>query len=135
MKALSRFAVILLAASALLATTGCNTVSVNSFQYVGGPLYAATNPAQIQVLRVAPTRPHVRLGEVTATPFSDSVSVQKIELTLQQAAAKMGADAVVIVSDSTRVTGAYVTGPWYGRTVQQTTARVIVGVAIRYTDK
>ena len=44
----------------------------------------------------------------------------------------MGADAVVIVSDRTQVAGATITGPWYGRTIQQTTARVVVGVAIKY---
>ena len=114
---------------------GCNTVSVRSFQYVGGPTFPPSDPAQIQILRAAPDRPNERLGEVTAVPSSDSVSVQKIEESLRQAAAKMGANAVVIVSDSTQVTGAIVTGPWYGRSVEQTTARVVVGVAIRYTGK
>jgi L-amino acid N-acyltransferase YncA len=81
-----------------------------------------------------PNRPNVRLGEVTAEPSSDSVPVQNIEAKLRQAAAQMGADAVVIVSDRTQVTGAMITGPWYGRTLQRTTARVIVGVAIKYTN-
>ena len=114
---------------------GCNTVSVRSFQYVGAPNFAPTDPAQVQILRAAPDRPNERLGEVTAVPSSDSVNVQKIEESLRQAAARMGANAVVIVSDSTQVTGAIVTGPWYGRNVEQTTARVVVGVAIRYTGK
>ena len=116
-----------------LAVTGCKTVSVSSIQYVGGPVYAPSNPAQIQILRTPPTRANVRLGEVRAEPSSDSVSVQQIETKLREAAAKMGADAVVIVSDRTQVTGAYITGPWYGRSIQQTTGRVIVGVAIKYT--
>lgn len=122
-------------AAGLFLLTGCKTVSVSSFQYVGGPVYAPTNPAQIEVLRTPPVRPHVRLGEVTAEPSTDSVSVQKIEQALREAAAKMGADAVVIVSDRMLVTGAIVTGPWFGRTVQQTDSRVVVGVAIRYTGK
>ncbi len=112
--------------------TGCNTVSVSSTQYIGGPIYAPSDPAQVQILRVPPNRPNVRLGEVTAAPSSDSVSVQQIEAKLRAAAAKMGADAVVIVADRTQVTGAIVTGPWYARTVQQTTGRVVVGVAIKY---
>ena len=49
------------------------------------------------------------------------MGVQKIDAALRKAAAKMGADAVVIVSDRTQVTRAIVTGPWYARTVQQTT--------------
>jgi len=118
---------------ALVAVTGCRTVSVSSFQYVGGPTYAPSAPAQIQILRAPPTRPNIRLGEVRAEPSSDSVSVQQIEAKLREAAAKMGADAVVIVSDRNQVTGVFVTGPWYGRTVQQTTSRVVIGVAIKYT--
>ncbi len=119
----------------LLVVTGCNTVSVNSYQYVGGPAYAATPPAQVEVLRAFPTRPYVKLGEITAVPARDSVSAQKIELKLQQTAATMGADAVVITSDGNQVTGAMVTGPWYGRNVQTITSRVVVGVAIHYTGK
>lgn len=112
--------------------TGCDTVSVSSTQYIGGPIYAPSNPAQVQILRIMPNRTHARLGEVTAQPSSQDVGVQKIDAALRKAAAKMGADAVVIVSDRTQVTGAIVTGPWYARTVQQTTGRVIVGVAIKY---
>lgn len=133
MKTPIRFRLLPLAAAALLAVTGCNTVSIRSNQYLGGPTYAPSDSAQIEILRSPPGRPNVRLGEVTAEPSSDKVSVEKIEASLRTAAAKMGADAVVIVSDRTQVTGAIVTGPWYGRTVQQTTGRVIVGVAIKYT--
>ena len=124
---------IIAAATLLFAVTGCKTVSVSSIEYLGGPTYAPSNPAQIEILRTPPTRPHVRLGEITAEPSSDSVSPQQIEAKLRQSAAKMGADAVVIVSDRTQVTGAVVTGPMFGRTIQQTTGRVIVGVAIKYT--
>ena len=89
----------------------------------------------VKILRKEPTRPHVQLGEVRAEPSSDSVSAQKIELALQNAAAKMGADAVVIVYDRTQVTGAMVTGPWYGRSFQTIVGRVIIGVAIKYTGE
>jgi len=135
MKTLTRSFAPLLAVAVLLFATGCNTVSVRNMQYIGGPTFAPTDPTTIEILRTPPTRTHVRLGEVTAEPYSDSVSVTKIEESLRTAAAKMGANAVVIVSDRTEVTGAMITGPWYGRTLEQTTGRVIVGVAIRYTDK
>jgi hypothetical protein len=74
----------------LLLADGCKTVSISSNQYIGGPTYAATDPASVQILRTPQLRPHVRLGEITAEPSSDNVSVQKIETSLQKAAAKMG---------------------------------------------
>ena len=116
----------------LLVATGCNTVSINSTQYVGVRQFPPTNPADIEIMRAEPKRPNIRLGEVRAEPSSDSVSVQKIEQALQNAAAKMGGDAVVIVHDGTQVTGAIVTGPWFGRSVQTIQGRVVVGVAIKY---
>jgi hypothetical protein len=121
--------------TALLLTTGCNTVSISSKQYLGSPTYAPSNPAQIQILQAPPTRPHVRLGEVQAEPSSDSVSVQKIEQSMREAAAKMGADAVVIVYDRDQIVGAFVSGPWWGRSVNTVTGRVIIGVAIKYTNE
>jgi len=133
MKTILRYLASFATAAAVFIMTGCNTVSTSQTQYLGGQTYALSDPAQIQILRATPGRPNVRLGEVTAEPSSDNVSVEKIEAALRKAAAKMGADAVVIVSDRTQVTGATITGPWYGRTIQQTTARVVVGVAIKYT--
>jgi hypothetical protein len=124
---------LLTATVALVALTGCNTVSTSVKQDIGGPTYAPSNPAQVQILRTQPTRPHVRLGEVTVQPSSDSVPVTEIEAALQKAAAKMGADAAVVVYDKTQTTGAYVTGPWWGRQVQTIQGRVIIAVAIHYT--
>ena len=124
---------LLTAAVALVALTGCNTVSTSVKQDIGGPTYAPTDPAQVQILRTQPTRPHVRLGEVTVQPSSDSVPVTEIEAALQKAAAKMGAEAAVVVYDKTQTTGAYVTGPWWGRSVQTIQGRVIIAVAIHYT--
>jgi hypothetical protein len=123
------------AVAALFLATGCNTVSINSHQYLGVSQYPPTNPAQIEILRQAPVRPHMQLGEVRAEPASDSVSAQKIEAALRQAAAKMGADAIVIAHDRTEVTGAMVSGSRYGGSVQQIVGRVIVGVAIKYTGE
>ena len=117
---------------ALVVLTGCNTVSTSVRQDIGGPTYAPSDPAQVQILRAPPTRPHVRLGEVTAQPSSDSVSAVEIEAALRKAAAKMGADAAVVVYDKTQTTGAYVTGPWWGRQVQTIQGRVIIAVAIKY---
>jgi hypothetical protein len=119
-------------AGALLFVTGCNTVSISSKQYLGGPRYAPSNPASVEILRTEPTKPHVKLGEVQAQPSSDSVPIEQIETALRTAAAKLGADAVVVVYDKTQVVGAVVTGPGWGRSVSTITGRVIIAVAIKY---
>ena len=134
MKRSINWALSLAALAGLMAVTGCNTVSTTSHQYLGGPTYPPTDPATIQILRVAPTRPHVQLGQVQAEPSSDSVPNLQIEQALQKKAARMGANAVVIVADRTQVMGAVVSGPLWARSVDNITGRVIVGVAIRYTQ-
>lgn len=125
----------LAALTGLVAVTGCNTVSTSSRIYLGGPNYAPTDPMQVQILRTAPTQPHVQLGQVQAEPSSENVSKEKIEQALQKAAAAMGANAVVIVADRTQVMGAVVTGPLWARQLDTISGRVIVGVAIRYTQQ
>ena len=116
----------------LAGASGC--VSVQSRQYLGVEAFSATNPSTVEILRHPPTRPHLRLGEITVEPQSNT-SVTTIEQKFRQAAAKMGANAVVIVSDKTQLLGIQDTGPWYGGDLTPITGRVIVGVAIRYTDQ
>jgi hypothetical protein len=125
-KLLSLAAVVTLAA-------GCNTVTVTSNQSIAAPTYPATDPTTVQILAGPPVTPNVRLGEVSAQ-LQGTPTKEMIRQKLQTAAAAMGANAVVIVSDREQVLGAYVTGPWWGRQVQTDTARVIVGVAIRYVQ-
>jgi hypothetical protein len=122
------------AITGLMAVTGCNTISLQTNQYIGVPTYPPTDPATIQVMRTEPTRPNVKLGEITVEPSSMNTPVAKIESKLQEAAAKMGANAVVIVVDRTQNMGAVVTGGWYNRQISPVIGRVIVGVAIHYTQ-
>jgi hypothetical protein len=119
-------------AAALLWAAGCQTVSISHTQDLGGPRFAPSDPAQVQILRTEPTRPHVRLGEVRAEPSDPSVDVTKIEAAVRKEAAKMGADAAVVVYDKTQVTGAQVVGGWLNRTIQETEGRIIIAVAIKY---
>ena len=133
MKTTARSLASLAAFAALWVVTGCNTVSVSTKQDLGVPIYPATDPATVQILRTPPTAAHVRLGELTVQP-EGKPTVQQIEGKMRQAAAKIGANAVVIVADRTMIMGAVVTGPWWGRTLAPETGRVIVGVAIRYTQ-
>ena len=100
----------------------------------GVPSYAPTDPATVQITREQPTKPHVQIGEIVCEPSSLNTPVPKIEAKLQQAGAKIGANAVVIVVDRTQSVGAVVMGGWYNRQVSPIMGRVIVGVAIRYTQ-
>jgi hypothetical protein len=120
------------AAAALVLLAGCQTVSTTHSQEIGGPRFAPSDPAQVQILRTEPTRPHVRLGEVRAEPSDPSVDVTKIEDALRKEAAKLGADAAVVVYDQTQVTGAQVVGGWLNRSIERTEGRVIIAVAIKY---
>jgi hypothetical protein len=112
--------------------TGCNTIYVQSKQYLGVASYPPTNPASIQILQTQPALAHVRLGQITLQPQGNATKVD-LEQKLRLAASKMGASAVVIVADQTMVFGTTVMGPWWGQTVSPDVGRVIVGVAIRYT--
>ena len=132
MKVIKAVVIVASALPVLLLSTGCQTVSTMDTQYIGVPTFPPTNPAQVQILRTEPTRPHIRLGEVRAEPSSESVPVTKIETALQQQAAKMGADAAVVVYDHTQVVGAQVVGGYLNRSVEAIEGRVIVAVAIKY---
>ena len=121
-----------LAITALMVSTGCQTVSSSYTQYIGVPTFPPSNPAQVQILRTEPTRAHVRLGEVRAQPSSESVNVTKIEAALKEQAAKMGADAAVVVYDKTQVVGAQVVGGWLNRSVDPIEGRVVIAIAIKY---
>ncbi len=120
------------ALTGLMAVTGCKTVSTSAHQYLGVSTYPPTEPAQVEILRAAPARPHVQLGEVRAQPSSSSVSNLEIEQALQKSAAQMGANAVVITADRSEITGATLTGPAWSRTMTSFTGRVVTGVAIRF---
>jgi hypothetical protein len=121
-----------LAVALLLVATGCQSVSTTAIQDIGTPQYAAVDPTHVQILRTEPTRPNVRIGQVRAVTSSPDVAVPKIEEALRKKAAKLGADALVIVYDNTQITGAQVMGGWFNRSVMTTEGRVIIGVAIKY---
>lgn len=120
--------------AALLIVTGCNTVSISTNQSLGVPTFPPSNPSSIQILTAPPVKPHIRLGEIQAEPSGDGVTAAQITASLQKAAAKLGADAVVIVSDQNQVMGAMITGPRFGpgRSIQSYQQRVIIGAAIKY---
>ena len=60
------------------------------------------------------------------------MKAEKIDAKLQKTGAKMGADAVVIVSDRAGMTGTRISGPFYDRNLKPDEGPVIIGVAIRF---
>jgi hypothetical protein len=118
--------------SSILLLTGCQTVSSSHTQEIGGPRYIASNPAQVEILRTASTRAHVRLGEVRVQPSSQDVDAAKIEDAMRKEAAKLGADAVVVVYDHTHLVGAQITGDFLNRSVDLVERRTVVAVAIKF---
>lgn len=132
MKRIAQPIVLSAAAAILLFTAGCQSVSTTAVQDLGAPQFAKVDPSQVQILRTEPTRPHVRLGEVRAETASPETPVPDIEQALKKKGASIGADALVVIHDSTQVTGAQVVGSWRNRSVIETEGRVIITVAIKY---
>jgi len=123
----------ILAAAALAALAACASIDATSTQYVGASHPPPTDPQRVEILRAAPVRPHERLGEVVIDASTDPPPpITDVEAKLRDEAAKLGADAVVVVLDRVQPVGAYVTGPWWGRSLETVTGRKLVGVAIKY---
>lgn len=121
------------AAAATLVLTACAGIDVNTIPYVGVQTYPPTNPALVTILRTEPTRPHLRLGEISATVSIDPAPpIAEIEAKIRAQAAELGADAAVIVVDRVQPIGVMAAGPWWGRDVDTITGRKLIAVAIRY---
>jgi len=114
-----------------LASTSCSSVSSSSERLIGGPAYPPTSPSSVLILRREPRKPHERIGHVFVEP-SGGPPVEEIENAIRTEAAKLGADAAVIVFDRTRRIGRVYQGPWWDRTSYPVYGRKIVAVAIRY---
>jgi hypothetical protein len=96
--------------------------------YPHTPRFAPVNPAGVELLRREPRRDHIQLGEVWIRPDygMDRFYVEGI---LREKAARMGADALVMVVDRyfrDSVVFHYWRGP------MAVYERHIVGIAIRY---
>src|SRR5262249_42597932 len=87
-----------------LASTSCSSVSSSSERLIGGPAYPPTSPSSVLILRREPRKPHERIGHVFVEP-SGGPPVEEIENAIRTEAAKLGADAAVIVFDRTRRIG------------------------------
>jgi energy-converting hydrogenase Eha subunit F len=111
----------------------CATVDVTTTQHLGAPQYQPTEPTAVQILRTEPTAPHDRLGEIMVEASTEPAPpITEIEQKVCKAAAKLGADAVVVVYDRIQPVGADLSGPWWGRSVETVSGRKLIAVAIRY---
>jgi hypothetical protein len=120
-------------AAFVMVLAACATVDVTTTQYLGAPRYQPSEPNAVQILRTEPTAPHDRLGEVLVDASVDPPpSISEVEQKLCKAAAKLGADAVVVVYDRVQPVAAYVSGPGWGRSIETISGRKVVAVAIRY---
>jgi hypothetical protein len=122
-----------MATGALCLLTACATVDSDSTQYIGASRPAPTDPKVVEILRTVPTRAHERIGEVKIEASTQPAPpIAKVEERLRQEAARIGADAVVVVYDPIQPVGAYVSGSWWGGTVNTISGRVLIGVAVKY---
>ena len=120
----------LLVATLLLA--GCAQISVRTHPYLGVGSYPPSNPDRVVVLATEPNRPKERLGEIFLDVGGEA-DRELIEKKLRFAGAELGADAVFIVKDQTRLYPVVYVDPWWGATTTgQGQSRGIIAVAIRY---
>ncbi len=109
---------------------GCATVNVRTHPYLGGPTFAPSDPARVQILTAEPNRPKDRLGEIVLS-IQGNPSRETLEKKLRKAGAEMGADAVIITQDQTHLYPVFY-GGWWGGGVSQEAERGIVAVAVKF---
>jgi hypothetical protein len=110
----------------------CSPVSVQVVQELGTPSFSPTDPGSVEILNSQPSKPSISLGEIKAEPTQSATNAD-IETQLRIAAGKLGANAVVIVSDRDRLMGAAIEGGFGDRRLSPEFERVIIAVAIRYS--
>ena len=111
----------------------CSSIDTHTIQYVGAPQFPPGDPDRVEILRAEPKRPLDRLGEIVIDASTDPAPpIAKVEARLRTKAAKLGADAVVVVYDRLQPVGAVVWGPYWSPSVSTVTGRRLVGIAIKY---
>jgi hypothetical protein len=111
----------------------CASLDATTTPYAGAPHYSPGDSASVQILRTKPTKPHDRLGEIIVDASIHPATLgNDVEQKLRQEAAKMGADAVVVVYDRLQPMGVYVMGGYWDQSIETVTEHNVVGVAIKY---
>jgi hypothetical protein len=110
-----------------LSTAGCFH-AYGSRRYPGATRYERSGYGYIELLRREPRRDHIRLGEVRLRP-EPWMGRREVEGILRERTARLGGDALVIVTDR-YLRGSSTRLLWRGR--RSVPERQIVGIAIRY---
>ena len=119
--------------ASVLALGACATVDAQTTAYVGVKHPAPTLASEVQITRLAPTRPFVRPGEILIDASIDPAPpITQVEEKLREQAATLGADAVVVVYDQIQPVAAYVSGPLWSRDINTIQGRKLKGIAIKY---
>jgi hypothetical protein len=126
---------IILLVSCLVAAelcVGCAGVSTSSNAFLGSAHYPPSNPASVRILGQEPGGAGAeRLGQVYID-VEGHPPREQLEQRLRVEAAKLGANAVYIVSDRLHVFPEVFSDFWWGPTETfQETRRDIVAVAVR----
>ena len=121
----------ILVTAALIVAAGCAS-SVSTIRYANVPDYPPNAPANVQILRSEPARPHQQLAEITVqAPANTAPAAHEVEEKLRSAAASLGANAVVLVVDPLQPANV-ASRTWWGAPASTATGRDVIGVAIRY---
>jgi hypothetical protein len=97
--------------------------------YPSAPQFRKTHPTNVILLNSQPRRAHIELGEVWIRP-TPRMSAARVESKLRKKAARLGADALVIIEDKYLGSHRVVSRRWRGMIAYR--ERVIVGIAIRF---
>jgi hypothetical protein len=119
------------AALLALVATGCSTIKTTTTAYAGSPNCAPVDPSGVQLLRHEPLHSHERLAEITLDA-SGEPSTGKMEARMRGEAAKVGADAVVVVFDRLHPGGLDVPGGLWARGAEAIDGHALIGVAVKY---
>jgi len=112
---------------------GCASVKSTISPYAGATHYSATDPVNVVILRTEPTRPFDRIGEIALDAATNPAAPNtEVEERMRKDAAKMGADAVVVMLDRTEPDRMHVQGAPYDRIIDIAGERKLIGVAIKY---
>lgn len=88
----------LLIATSLGAFAACTSYELKTTPEPGAAKYAPSDPDQIEILRSVPSRAHEKLGEIQVDASTDPAPpLVELGKTLRKEAAKLGADAIVIM--------------------------------------
>lgn len=113
----------------IIGLAACMLMSSGKTFYSGAPTFSPTSSDSIAILRDIPSESYVKLGEVWVNP-KPGWSASYVETQLRQAAASLGANAIVIVHDQFFPGGQVVPGFTQGASIQPKGG--VTGVAVRY---